>query len=170
MIKQILKTSIIALVLLMSVNLSAQKFGHIDSAKLLSEMPAMKQAETSLETFSKKLDEQYKTKLTTIETKYKTFAEQVQNGLLSPQDQATKEQELQTLQTEIQQFEVEAQQKIAKKRDELIAPIIDTAKNAIDAVASENGISYVFDLSTGTVLYSPPSDDITSKVKAKLGM
>ena len=43
-------------------------------------------------------------------------------------------------------------------------------QSAIDAVASENGYAYIFDYSTGFVLYADASTDVSSLVKSKLGL
>ncbi|MCB0515036.1 MAG: OmpH family outer membrane protein [Chitinophagales bacterium] len=146
------------------------KFGHINSADLLVQMNEMKAADKELETFSKQIDAQYQAKVSNFQTKYQTFAEAAQRGELSPAAQSQKEKELQDLQTEIQNFEAEAQQNISKKRDELITPILEKAQKAIKDVADENGIAYIFDLSTGTILAYPASDDVSALVKAKLGI
>jgi outer membrane protein len=53
----------------------------------------------------------------------------------------------------------------------LIQPVMDKARNAIDEVAKEKGLIYVFDLSQGNPVYtSPESLDLLPLVKAKLGI
>jgi outer membrane protein len=53
----------------------------------------------------------------------------------------------------------------------LMQPIMDKARNAIDAVAKEKGLLYVFDISQGNPVYtSPESLDLLPLVKAKLGL
>ena len=82
----------------------------------------------------------------------------------------TKEQELNDLNQRIQVYQQNAQQKLQEKEKELLQPIIDRAKQAISDVAKENGYSYIFDTSAGTLLYQQDSDDIFSLVKKKLGL
>ena len=83
----------------------------------------------------------------------------------------TREKELQDLQTRIQNFQTSAQQDLQKKEQELLQPIIEKAKNAIQKVAKEKGYSYVFDTSVGALLYWPEnSDDILPLVKKELGL
>ncbi len=146
------------------------KFGHINSAELLAAMPDMAAAETQLKNYSEKLDAQYKEKLSTFETKYKSLMERAQKGEITPNDQAAEEKKLQEMQTEIQTFEGTAQADITKKRQELIEPIVSRAQKAIKDVATENNIAYVFDLSTGSILHYPDGDNIMALVKTKLGM
>ena len=81
-----------------------------------------------------------------------------------------KEQELQDLQDKINQFQSDSQDKFASKKQELYAPILKKADDAVKAVAKENGYSYVFDTSAGAVLYAWDSDDLMALVKKKLGL
>ena len=59
-----------------------------------------------------------------------------------------------------------------ERQSELMKPLVDRAKKAIEEVAKENGYSYIFDTSTGVgaLLYTPESDDIMPLVKKKLGI
>ena len=57
-----------------------------------------------------------------------------------------------------------------KKSEDLLKPIRDRIQKAIDDVADENKYDYVFDYSTGFLLYAEKVTDVTSKVKAKLGL
>ncbi|MEO8760699.1 MAG: OmpH family outer membrane protein, partial [Bacteroidia bacterium] len=80
----------------------------------------------------------------------------------------TKEEELTQLNQRIEDFRTQAQQDYQKKSADLSKPIYEKAKKAVDAVAKENGFKYVFDTSTGIVLFHEPSDDIFALVKKKL--
>ena len=75
---------------------------------------------------------------------------------------STKEQELLDLRQRIETYQQNAQQKLQEKEKELLQPIIDRAKQAIADVAKENGYTYIFDTSAGTLLYQQESDDIFS--------
>jgi outer membrane protein len=67
-------------------------------------------------------------------------------------------------------FEVTATQDLQQKEVELTSPIIEKARNAVEAVAKENGYSYIFNSTEGLLLYAQPSDDVMDMVKAKLGI
>jgi outer membrane protein len=82
----------------------------------------------------------------------------------------TKAEEIQSLEQRIQSFQQNAPQNLVKKESELYQPILDKAKKAIEDVAEEEGYTYVFDVSSGALLYQPDSDDILPLVKAKLGI
>ena len=72
----------------------------------------------------------------------------------------------------ILQYEQEMQSQLAAKREELLAPILEEVRNAIQAVAKDNGYSYIFDGSPGigVLLYADETTNVTGLVKAKLGL
>ena len=59
-----------------------------------------------------------------------------------------------------------------KKQNELLAPIIDKAKSAIDKVAAAGGFLVVFDTSTGSLAYFDEATltDVAPAVKKELGI
>lgn len=143
------------------------KFGHIDSQKLLSEMPETATARKAVEDYTKQLEDQLKTMQTELQTKYDDYT--AKQSTYSDLIKKTKEDELNGLQQRIQNFQQTAQQDIQKKEQELLQPVIDKAKDAIKEVAKEKGYTYIFDTSTGSLAYWPETaDDIMQLVKAKL--
>ena len=74
------------------------------------------------------------------------------------------------MQARIDSFQKSAQDDITKKENELLKPILDKAKKAIEDVATENKYNYVFETGYGAVLYSDPGDDILPLVMKKLGL
>jgi|TARA_B110000238_G_C16027147_1_gene395763 outer membrane protein len=60
-----------------------------------------------------------------------------------------------------------AQKTMGEKRNEKLAPIVEKAQKAINDVAKEKGIAYVFDSST---LLTATGTDLMADVKAKLGI
>ena len=56
-------------------------------------------------------------------------------------------------------------------QSDLFKPIYDKAMAAIKNVAEENNFTYIFDVSSGVILFhSNDSQDVTPLVKAKLGI
>ena len=82
----------------------------------------------------------------------------------------SKVQEIADLEKRIQAFQKQAQDDIAKKEQDVLTPIIDKARKAIDEVAVEKKYTYVFDNSAGVLLYAKDTEDILPEVKAKLGL
>lgn len=157
-------------ILLLSTEAIAQKMAHINSAELLSAMPEAKTAEAKLDAYTKELDKQYKNKVKAAETEFQQFLKKVEGGGVSDNQKAERRKYFQDKQREIYEFEVSAQQKIARKRDELLAPILKKAQTAIQSVAKEKNYVYIFDIALGHALYFDTSKDVTSLVKVKLGI
>ena len=153
-------------------SVSAQKFGYLNSAAILAEMPKVKEAEANLEVLQKQLQNKGQTMLEDFQAKYLELERKNQQGEISPKDLEVEAQALKEEETKIAQYEQDMQRQLIDKRDELLAPIIEEVNNAIKLVAEEEGYSYIFDASPGTgiLLYADESTDVLDKVKAKLGM
>lgn len=163
----------IALFLMIAVStpLFAQgkvKLGHINSNELMEMMPGRDTAQIQLEAYAKSLEDQLKVMSNEFDTKYQEYLAN-EATYLEPVKQA-KQQELVDLQDRISEFQTQAQKLLSDKESELIQPLIDKAKTAIDEVAKENGYTYIFDTGIGALIYYQDSDDIMSMVKAKLGI
>ena len=103
-----------------------------------------------------------------LQTKYNDYMDR--KAQMTELIRSTKEQEIRDLDQRIQTYQQNAKQKLQEKETELLQPIIDRAKQAIADVAKENGYTYIFDTSAGTLLYQQDSDDIFALVKKKLGL
>ncbi len=169
--KNIIKIALIACLFFVGTNMvSAQKFGHLNSAELLTQLPAWKAAEKELATYSQQLENQMGSMQNEYQTKAQKLSSDIQAGIITKQQEDERTQELYGLQQEMQTFSVTAQQNVMKKEQELTAPIIENVKSSIEAVASEQGFTYIFDTSTGILLHAPDGDDVTTLVKSKLGI
>ena len=154
---------------LMSSAANAQtKFGHINSAELLQLMPDVKKAETSIQGYAKTFQEQLQAMGKEYEKKIQEF--QASEKTMTEAMKEVKVKEIKDLEKRIESTNQSAQEKVEKKRQELLQPIIDKADKAIKAVATEKGYHYIFDTSTGALLHVRDSDNILPLVKAKLGI
>ena len=108
--------------------------------------------------------------LQVLQQKYQTFQHKQANGELSPVEAEKQGQELKAEEQTLVNFEQESQQKLVAKSEELLQPMQDKVNNAIKLVAQENGFAYILDMSQGSILYADPTTDISTMVKAKLGI
>lgn len=150
-------------------NLNAQKYGYVDTNKLLIEMPSIKAADSELETFQTQLVSQGQTMVTSFENAYNIYVEAVNTRTLSQVQMQQREMELQKQQQTIQQYEQEMQQKILKKREDLYQPILDQVKQKIEAYGKANNFTMIFDTSMGAMLYVDKAQDLTAILKTELG-
>jgi len=170
--RNILKLALIVILVTGVTNIFAQKnfkFGHVDSNALMQVMPERTTAQKSLEKFANELEKELEVMQVEFQNKYQDYLSKADT--LSNIIRQSKEAELQDLQLRIQKFQETAQQELSKKETELIQPIIDKARKAIEEVGKENGYTYIFDLGTGPIIYfSQDSDDVLPLVKKKLGL
>jgi outer membrane protein len=154
-----------------AANAQSLKFGHIDLQALVQLMPERTAAETEFNNFQKELEDilgemqkDYQSKLAEFEALGADASEIKKNAKIA---------EIQDVQQRIQNYQVTAGQQIQQKQGELLKPVFDKAEKAIEEVAKEKGLIYVFDAGVGnrTILYkSNESIDLLPLVKAKLGI
>lgn len=165
-----LKKVILAAILVLPLSIFAQdKLGHINSQEIIGLMPERAKIETTIDTLQTqwekelmKMREEYSSKIKEYQDKQATMPESIKQARIS---------ELTEMEQRIGTFQQTAYTDLQKKQQELIAPIIEKVKKAIDQVGAENGYTYIFDLGTQVILYqSPKANDITPLVKKKLGL
>lgn len=144
------------------------KLGHINSNDLMQIMPGRDSAQTVLQGEVAELEETLKSMQAEAEKRYNDYVAN-QAGWTDLIRQ-TKQREIQDMASRIEEFQQNAQKQLQEREAELLKPIIDRAKKAIEEVAKEGGYTYILDAGTAAVLYSQDSDDIMPQVKKKLGL
>lgn len=144
------------------------KFGHIDSNELLKLMPGRDSIVAQITEYATTLQNQLKGMESELQIKYDDYTTNADKW--TPLIKQTKEKEIQDIQIRIETFQKSAEEDLQQKQGELLQPIIDKAKAAIESVAKTNGYTYVFDAGLGILLYAEPSDNILPLVKAELGI
>lgn len=144
------------------------KFGHINSMELMQAMPETDSAQAQLQAYAAELENTIKLMQTELENKQMEY----RNGQSQWSDliRATKERELQDMYARTQEFMNQADEDYKAKSQSLLAPITEKAKQAIDEVAKEGKYNYIFDTSSGVVLYGAEGDNIMELVKKKMGL
>ncbi|MCW5521128.1 OmpH family outer membrane protein [Aureitalea sp. L0-47] len=146
----------------------AQDIAFVNSAAILSELPAVKQAEEEMKTLEANMQARGKDMVAAFQKYYEETAGKAQRGELSPVQQQEAEKELQKKQGDIQKYEQDMVTQLQEKREGLLKPIYDRVNNAINDVAKEKGLKMVVE--QGVLLYGETTLDITAQVKTKLGI
>jgi outer membrane protein len=169
--KSYLKT-MITLVLISFISFTTfaqkQKYGYINSDELMKIMPGADTAVAKYQSYAQSLDTILMTMQQELNTKYESFNNN--QAKMSDLIKQTKTKELQDLQDRIKSFQTSAQEDLQKKQNELLQPIIDKAKSAIEKVAKANGYTLIIDSRQGILLYAAASEDIMPLVKKELGI
>lgn len=146
------------------------KIGYTSVEYVLSQMPESKQIESQLKDYSTQLKNQLDTKYAEYQTKGEAF----QKGAATMPDpvRADKQKELQNLQQSIQEFQQNAETSLQQKQQALLKPALDKLQQTIDAVATENGYTYVLnsDGASPVLLHGPKEGDISDLVLKKMGI
>ena len=165
---KVMKQAILISTLLLSVNIFAQKFGHINSNELLLAMPERAAVEGEVKKYTQQLESQlnvmskeYQQKLDDYRDKEATMTDAIKQDKIK---------EITNLEERIASFQQTAEKDLQEKNQTLLKPIIDKAKKAIEDVAKENNYTYILDSGLGVLLYYKDSDDIMPLVKKKLGL
>ena len=157
----------ILMALPMTFSYAQSKVAHIDTQKLIGEMPEVIAAQ-------KQLEQLEKTYATEIENTYKEFQTKAQSYSADAANQTdvtnqARQKELETMQQNISQYRETAAQDLQKKQVEMMRPLYDKARAAIEKVAAGQGFDYVLDASAGGSVIMAKGKDLIADVKAELG-
>ena len=166
-----LKITILMMVVALSTTAMGQKgikVGHVNSNDLLTAMPERATLQKEIEDHAAQLTTTMDAMRKEYETKVGDF--QAKQDVMTDIIKDNKIKEITDLEKRIAEFQKTAQADLQKKEQDLLQPIIDKAKKAIEDVAKEGNFTYILDSSVGVVLYSVEGDDIMPMVKKKLGI
>jgi outer membrane protein len=167
MFKKILLVA--ALLIPMLASAQTLKIGLVDQNEILGKMPDTAAAQKQIEEVSKKYDDEYQK----LNEEFKRMYDELQNMKEDelPAIKERKTREFTDYQQKIQQFEQTAMGDIQKMQQDLMAPIVQKIRAAIESVGKEGGYSLIQDKNPQiTIYFDAPVVDLTPEVKAKLGI
>ncbi|MBZ0181122.1 MAG: OmpH family outer membrane protein [Melioribacteraceae bacterium] len=166
-----MKKLAIVLFALSFLSINAQlKIGYIDSDTIMEQLPEAQDAQ-------KKIDAQiqeWQEELNKLEREWKSMYDDYERRKLSMSDQrrAEVERELVAAEDKISAFRQEkfgVEGELFKKQEEVMKPVQNKVFNAIQEVAEEEELDFVFDRSGDIIfLYAKDEYDITNLVLEKL--
>lgn len=166
------KVVLIILALALTYFAQAQRFGYVDTEYILDLMPEYKSAQKQLDQLSEDWQKEVEKKQQNIDKMHRDFqAEQV---LLTEDLRKKREEEINLKEKELrdyrnQKFGYEGE--LFKKRQELIKPIQDRVFDAIQKVAKQSALDFIFAKSGEFImLYSNAKYDKSDEVLAELGV
>ena len=173
--KKLMKLALVAVLALTASTAFGQKFGRVDLASIVPNMPEYKEAVTNLEAYGMDLQNQ----LEQIQVEFNTLLANYEKNAATMSDsiRQLKEQELGQLQQRFQDFQQIAQQDMQRKEAEIMNPIYAKADEAVKKVAAAGGYVAVFSTagdqpsSAGLAYFDPALlTDLTGAVKKELGI
>ncbi len=139
------------------------KIGHVYTDEIMAALPATDSARVIIDKETKEYQSGYEE----LTAAYNKLYDEYQKDLPSYTAIArkNKEDELLDKQKRMSDFEKNATQALQKRNGELLKPIFDKINKAITKVATEDGFTYILDISKGGVVFTAKdSQDITAQV------
>lgn len=139
------------------------KIGHVNFDEIMQALPERDSAQAALEKETKEMQATYEE----LAAAYSQLYDEYQKGLSSYSAivKKTKEDELVDKQKRLSEFEQNASVTLQNRNSELVKPIVEKINKAINKVATENGFTYILDISKGSVVFvSKESQNITQLV------
>ena len=151
----------------MTATFAQSKIAHIDSQKLISEMPEVIAPQKQIQALEK-------TYANDIENSIKEYTAKAQAYEAEARNQTdivnqARQNEMQSMQQNIQTYRETATQDLQKKQAEMMRPLYDKAIAAIEKVAAAQGFEYVLDASAGGGVLVSKGKDLEAEVKVELG-
>ncbi len=152
---------------------TAQKFGYIDTEFITSKMPDYEKAQLDIEALTDKWIKEIAAKNEEVEKLERAYrAEEVLlTEEMKQQRQrmiADKQKDVRALQNKV--FGINGD--LIKKKQELMKPILDEIAKAVEKVARQKRLDFLFDKSSDglAMLYTNPIHDYTDYIMEELGI
>jgi len=165
------KSTVLAAMLLiggLSFSAAQSKVAHINTQELIEAMPEMQSAEAEIQKLGKTYEAEIQAMMTELQNKAKQY--QAEAEAQTMEENEKRAQEIEGMRQSIAQYQQQAQQDIEKKKFDLLKPITDKAKAAIEKVAAAQGYEYVLDSTQGSSVIVAAGKDLMADVKKELGI
>lgn len=163
--KALYRASVILFLVLIgtAVSQAQVKLGFVDTERIMSQMAELKDVEAKLKT----LQSSYQDTLKALEANFNARLEsyQKQQGLMTPEAKAKEEQQLKGMGDQFQAYyqdRLGPQGVLVQVQNQLLQPIRDKVRKAIEKVAMDEKLTAVME--NATLIYFDTKLDITFKV------
>lgn len=165
--KKLFTAMTLALCLMVAGKADAQqKIGYISSQELVSIMPETKRADSSLQDYRNALIQSATEKQNAFYAAIEKFNKD--SATYTDAQKTVKRTDLTKMGQDLGGEEERIQQQLQERQRTLIEPINKKAYDAVQAVAKENGFTYVFEKEA--LLVAPPAEDILPLVAKRLNI
>lgn len=146
---------------------AVQKIGYVDSGVIMQQFPEAVKASSDLEALRLKYGKQLDSMTTVLKNEVADF--QKKAATMKADQQKEVQGKLVAKDQALQQFQTDKSNELNQKREAMLAPIKEKVFKAIEAVAKDEGLNFVFDkVGDVVLLFADASSDVTYKVLDKL--
>jgi outer membrane protein len=146
-----------------SFTTAQSKLAHINTQELIKAMPEYKVAQSDIEKLGETYQATIQTSLKELETKLKQYNADAEAQ--TQEENQKRMQEVEGMKQSLSQYQQQAQKDLQEKEFNMIKPITEKARLAIEKVATAQGIEYVFE-AAGLIVAK--GKDLMAEVKAEL--
>ena len=147
-----------------------QKIGYVNSETIIKELPEAKEAQAKLEGIVKTWQDELEKMSKSLQDKYEAY--QKQQAMLNDATKQQKQKDLIEEEQKVNQYKQEKfgqQGELAMQREKVMTPIREKILKAIEKVAKDEKVTFMFDKAGDVLLlYAESSNDYTFKVLDKL--
>ena len=143
---------------------------HVDTDYILKKIPAYQDAQKELETLAQQYRDDIDAHVREVDSLFKVYQEN--EVLMTPEMKNRMKKQIMEKDRKVKELQKQyfgPDGLLAKKREELMKPIMDNVYNAIKELAEQAHLDYVFDKTSGEILYANPQLDRSDVVLKKLG-
>lgn len=149
----------------------SQKVGFVNSNKIFQEIPEAQEAQHRLDAIVKPIQDSLETMQKDLQSRYDSY--QKKEAMMTEAAKKSAQQEIIDLEQKYNMFRQDmlgTDGELARKQEQILAPIKDKILKAIEKVAKEEKYNFVFDQTdqVRVLLYGDPNNDLTFKVIDKL--
>lgn len=144
-----------------------QKIAVVNTQAIFTEMPDTKAMQKELEALQKTFEESIESMKQELQKKYEEFVAKQDTYIESIK--LRKQQEIQDINQRTQDLVRVAEEELQKKSQQLMVPIQQKIKDAINKVGTENGYAYILD-AQAMLFVGTTGIDATDLVRRKLGL
>ena len=166
------KLAFISLILSLGSLSALAQTAYINSQTILERIPEYATAQDQIERMKSQYEAQIEQEVKSIETLFNQY--QAEKSRLSDAQRQMRENDIISRERKVKERQTEIfgqDGEMAIYSMDLLSPLMNRLKDAIDAVSREMDIVMVFDISvTQGVVYSDPKGDITNIVMARMNI
>lgn len=144
---------------------SSQKVGHINFGNLLEDLPQVKAADVKLTAYQDSLSKAFEYRVKAHRARIDQNKQKYDAGELTKIEADQINKSLNDEQNTLINDQKRAEATIMIRRQGYLQPIIMDVNDAIAKYGKENGYMFIFDESSGLLLFDLPSDDLTETIK-----
>jgi outer membrane protein len=163
-----IKRTFLSLAFLFATAVNAQSIAFVDFQGVVEGLPEYPTVQQKSQAYAQQLQADLQEMMTEFQAEATKLQEDEKSGTLTSLTLQSRVKELQEMENRIVEFERDMGQDYQRKQQELLQPLIDKVRAAVDAVSAEEGVTYVLEKSS--ILSINGGTDLTPKVRANLGL